>query len=212
MTEVKKMIIGCIAITVLLMPLAVFGGYPGKYEYASKYIKGGWSNQRFMGSQFIGKQLVLNAKGKATAYLCDIPATELGTTQALCFDVPLFNMKTGAYVGVLTDKLADVTPVDGGGLTVIATSTFKFTEWKKKPSFTTRVLGNVQPFIDGSESMTHVTGYIPYPGENNILSGTKQFRHASGSVRESGAVNLASFQGLPGDEVVIDFIWVINFD
>lgn len=161
---------------------------------------------------FVGKELILNAKGSATAYLCEIPPTDQGTTEALCFDVPLFNMKTGAYVGTLTDGLADVLPLTSGGLTATATSVFKFTEWRRKPSFTTRVHANVQPFIAGSESMTHLTGFMPNPGENNILSGTKQFRYASGSARESGAINLAAFQGLPGDEVNIDFIWVINFD
>ena len=176
------------------------GYYMGHYQYPH------WNNK------LVGKQLVLNAKGRAAAYLCDIPATDAGTTQALCFDVPLFNMKTGAYVGILTDALADIVPVDGGGLTVVATSMFKFTEWRKQPTLTTRVLGNIQPVIDGIETMTHITGYIPGPGENNVLSGTKYFRHASGSARESGAVNLASFTGQPGDEVDIDFIWVITLD
>ena len=189
----------------LMLPISLtsFAGDSYKYGYSHKNVA--------VERQFIGKQLVLNAKGKAETYLCEIPPTDIGTTQALCFDVPLFNMKTGAYVGTLTDALADVSPTDGGGLAVTATSTFTFTEWRKKPSFTTRVRGNVQPFVDGSEIMTHITGYAPYPGENNIISGTKQFQHATGSARESGAVNLTYFQGQPGDEVDIDFIWVISF-
>ena len=191
----------------LCIALPSFAG--DRYKYGYGYGPAG--KYKFWDRHSVGKQLVLNAKGKAETYLCETPPTDLGTTQALCFDVPLFNMKNGAYVGMLTDALSDVTPTDGGGLAVTATSTFKFTEWRKKPSFTTRVRGNVQPFIDGSETMTHITGYAPYPGENNIISGTKQFKYASGSARESGAVNLSQFQGQPGDEVDIDFIWVISF-
>lgn len=167
---------------------------------------------KYPGAGFVGKELVLNARGEASAYLCDIPLSAAGAAPALCFDVPIFNMKTGAYVGMMTDRLSDVVHTDGGGLTVIATTTFTFTEWRRKPSFTTRVLGNVQPIIEGSESMTHITGYIPSGGENNIIEGTGRFRYATGSVRESGAANLSQFQGMPGDKVSFDFVWVIKFD
>ena len=205
--------VGAVFVAMCFMPLSSVAG--GKYGYEAKAPAGFYKAAKRYGHErraFVGKQLVLNAKGRATTYLCEIPATDLGTTQALCFDVPMFDMKTGAYVGILTDALADVMPVDGGGLVVTATSTFKFTEWRKQPSFTTRVLGNVQPLIDGSETMTHITGFMPNPGENNILSGTKRFSHATGSVRESGMVNLAGFHGQPGDEVVIDFVWVVTFN
>jgi len=161
---------------------------------------------------FIGKELLLNAKGLAVAYSCPIPETVLGTTTALCFNVPLFNMKTGAYVGTLVDRLADIIPKEGGGLLVTVTSTFQFTEWKKKPQLTTRVLGNVQPFIEGSTTMTHLTGAIPSGGDNDILFGTKRFRHATGTARESGAINLSEFQGQVGDEVIFDLIWNIKLD
>ncbi len=165
------------------------------------------------GNNFVGKELVLNAKGVATAFVCETPPTDLGTTQALCFNIPLFNMKTGAYVGTLLDRLADIVPADNGGLLATVTSTFKFTQWRRQPSFTTRVFGSVQPFLGGtSSSMTHLTGYIPSVGHSDILYGEGRFRHASGTVRESGAVNLAGFTGQPGDEVVFDLIWVIKFD
>ena len=167
------------------------------------------------GSPFVGKQLVLNAKGTASAYACEIPATDLGTTQTLCFDVPIFNMKNGAYVGTLTDSLADVQhvdPLEPSRLLATITSVFHFTEWKRQPKLVTRVLGSVQPFTGGSPTMTHMTGGIPTPGDNNILSGTGRFTHASGEVRESGAVNLSGFHGQAGDEVVFDLIFVINLN
>lgn len=161
---------------------------------------------------FVGKELLLNAKGTATAFACEIPPTDMGTTEALCFKVPLYNMKTGAFVGMMTDRLADVQPSDNGGLLVTATSTFNFTEWKRKPSFTTRVLGTAQPFLGGSESMTHLTGYIPNAGTNNIIASTGRFRYLSASARESGAINLQYFSGQPGDEVTFDLVWVITFN
>ena len=159
---------------------------------------------------FVGKELLLNAKGNATAYYCDIPPTDLGTRLAICFDIPLFNMKTGAYVGTMTEALADAIPADNGGLQATVTSTFSFTQWPGKPSMTTRVHGNAQPILGGSDSMTHLTGHIPSPGDNNIIAGTQRFSHAQGSARESGAVNLAHFQGQEGDEIVFDLIWVIH--
>ncbi len=170
------------------------------------------SHVRHHTDAFVESGLILNAKGRAVAYACEIPPTALGTTTALCFDLPLYNMKTGAYVGVLQDRLADVIPQEGGGLLVTVTSTFRFTEWRSTPQLTTRVLGSVQPFIEGSPTMTHLTGAIPSAGDNNILSGTKRFTHATGTARESGAVNLAGFQGEVGDEVIFDLIWHIKFD
>jgi len=160
----------------------------------------------------VDKELVLNAKGSATAYLCDIPPTAQGSRQALCFDIPLYNMKTGGYIGTMTEAVADAIPDTGGGMQVTVTSTFRFSEWPSQPSLTTRVLGNAQPFLGGSESMTHLTGYYPSPGTNNIIAGSKRFRHASGSARESGAANLSYFQGQPGDQITFDLIWVIKLD
>lgn len=197
-----KYLFSTLIITVLLSNSVYAGiGHNFAPAYANK------------GNNFVGKELLLNARGAATAFACEIPSTDLGTTQALCFNIPLYNMKTGAYVGTLLDKLADIVPADNGGLLATVTSTFQLTEWRRKPSFTTRVFGSVQPFLgNSSSSMTHLTGYIPTAGHSNILSGTGRFQHASGTARESGAVNLANFSGQPGDEVVFDLIWVIKFD
>lgn len=179
---------------------------------ADRYWNDGYDEDKFPGIAYIGKQMILNAKGNSTAYLCEVPPTVSGSTTALCFDLPLFDMRTGAYVGTITDALTDVVPLEGGGLTAIATSTFNFTQIPTNPSFTTRVLGNVQTIIKGSESMTHITGFIPGAGENNIIDSTGIFSYASGMARESGAVNLSTFQGQPGDKISADYLWVIKFD
>lgn len=161
------------------------------------------------------KDLALNAKGTAAAYLCEIPPTKLGTTTTLCFDIPLFNLKTGAYVGTLTSSMADVVQVDPnepGRLFATITSQLRFTEWPYQPELVVRGPGSVQPFTGGSPTMTHMTGSIPSPGDNNVLSGTKQFTFAAGMARESGAVNLSTFRGQAGDEITFDLLWVIHLN
>lgn len=161
-----------------------------------------WSGQ--------SRQLVLNAKGEAQAYACEIPPTDLGTTQALCFDVPLFHPETGFYVGMMQDTLADVETPQTGSVIATATSTFTFSARHDDAAFTTRVRGQVQPLLLPSSQMTHMTSYIPEPGENNILSGNGCFSGFQASARESGAVNLTRFTGQVGDVIGYDLIWVIS--
>lgn len=155
-----------------------------------------------------GKRLVLNAKGVGAAYVCEIPPTALGTTVAYCFDIPLLNPNTGETVGMLTSSLADVVHVDPNEpsrMFATITSSFQLGSFK----LVTRGPGSVQPFTGGSPTMTHMTGAIPSPGENNVLSGTGRFASATGSVRESGAVNLSAFRGQPGDKITYDLLFVI---
>lgn len=157
------------------------------------------------------KRLVLNAKGVGTAYVCEIPPTALGTTIAYCFDVPLLNPNTGETVGMLTSSLADVVHVDPNEpsrMFATITSSFKLGSSK----LVTRGPGSVQPFTGGSPTMTHMTGAIPSPGENNVLYGTGRFVAATGSVRESGAVNLSVFRGQPGDNITYDLLFVITLN
>jgi len=164
--------------------------------------------------QVATKILVLNAKGAAQAFPCQIPPTEVGTIEALCFHVPLINLKNGRRVGTLTDAFSDIV-VDNrypDGLVATVTSTFEFSS-SRNSSLTTRVIGNVQPFMAGSSpSMTHLTGFMPEVGENNVISGSGKFKDAKGTARESGAINLANFHGQPGDVIVFDLIWVIELE
>ena len=72
----------------------------------------------------------------------------------------------------------------------------------------------VQPVIDDSSAgsgVTHITGDIPDPTLNNIISTTGKFRKAAtGSVRLSGAADLSLF---PTENVVtFSCIFVISLD
>lgn len=174
-----------------------------------------FADDRSYGNSYGNRQLVLNAKGVGTAYLCEIPPTALGTTTSLCFDISLINLKTGNYVGTLTSSLADVVQVDPNEpsrLFATITSLFQFTEWPGQPKLTARGPGSVQPFTGGSPTMTHMTGSIPSPGDNNILSGTGHFTFATGTVRESGAINLSVFREQPGDKITFDLLFVVTLN
>ncbi len=56
--------------------------------------------------------------------------------------------------------------------------------------------------------MTHITGAIPRPGENSVLSGSGAFKGAAASVRISGAVNMSNFAN---GEITFDCIFVVTF-
>jgi len=159
------------------------------------------------------KRMVLNAKGESEAYLCTIPSTTLGTTQALCFDVPLYDMKKNRYVGTMQDALADVqsSAEHPGALIATATSTFTFYKRTKSSSFTTRVLGQVQPFLQDNDEMTHMTSYYSTPNQNDIIAATGRFQNKRATARESGSINLSQFTGQPGDIVTYDLLWIIEF-
>ena len=160
------------------------------------------------------KNLVLNAKGLAQAYACEIAPTNIGTTEALCFDIPLYNLKNGNRIGILKDALTDfrANPDFPNGIIATVRSHFQFHRDHGKHTLTTEVIGSVQPFLEVSTSMTHLTGFIPGRSDNNIVSGTGRFEHAKGRVRESGAVNLSQFNGAPGSFIEFDLIWMIDFD
>jgi len=171
-------------------------------------------DEHYHHSLYNGKNLVLNAKGEAAAYPCQIPPTDRGTTDALCFNIPLYNLKNGQIVGTLKDALTDfrINEAFPSGIIATVRSHFQFHDDDEHQLLVTGVIGSVQPFLEASTSMTHLTGFIPNKGDNNVLDGTGRFQDRSGTVRESGAVNLSKFTGKGGDVIGFDLIWVINFD
>ncbi len=62
------------------------------------------------------RTMVVNLKGKAEAFLRDVPAPDGGQIKnALCFKVPMFHVQTGKKLGVAFDCLSDVVmDADGG--------------------------------------------------------------------------------------------------
>ena len=155
---------------------------------------------------YAGKQKVLRLAGTATGEECTVPEIEdSGTTDALCFTVGLVDMTqgiSGNVVGTATDALSDIVAV-GDGLALVGTTTFNLPEGQ----IVSRGLTTVQPTTHGSASATHITGAIPSPGDNSILSGTKKYKNATGTVRLSGAVNMTDFP-----TITFDCLFVIDLD
>lgn len=126
---------------------------------------------------------------------------------ALCFDVNLQDIKTGNIIGTATDCLSDITSV-GDGLALVGTTTFNFNDGNQ---LTSRGITTVQPVTNGSASVTHITGSIPDIDENSILSGTGKFYNTSGTVRLSGAVNMAP-QADDTLQITFDCLFVIDLE
>ena len=153
-----------------------------------------------------GHDLVVALRGTADGVMQEIPPTDLGTTEALCFTVDLVDLATGNVIGDATDCLADIVPDAGGGMALTGTTTFNF----PGGTLVSRGRTTVQPVLDGSSDFTHITGAVPEDDENNVLSGTGRFRGATGAVRLSGAVDLSE---LASDaRIAFDCIFVIDVD
>lgn len=123
--------------------------------------------------------------------------------EALCYDLDLVDPETGNVIGRATDCLLSIAGV-GDGLFIEAATFFHLPEG-------TLVAGGqttVKPKTGGSPTVTHITGSIPSPGENSILYGSGRFHDAEGSVRLSGAVNLANATA----EITFDCLFVVNLD
>ena len=144
-------------------------------------------------------------KGTAVAEMRPNP---LDPTQELpCFDVPLHDLVTGEVLGMGTDCLSVAEDQEScNGLEVTATTIFKL----KDGSLTLKGLTSVQPTTFGSSEVTHITGAIPQVGENSIISGDGIYNNASGSVRLSGAVNMANMESK--GEATFDCLWVVYLD
>lgn len=130
----------------------------------------------------------------------DIPPTDQGTTEALCFEVNLTDVQQDdRVIGTAFDCLADFTlDADGNGLSLTDTVIFQFPDG----TLVSRARVTIQGISDGSPDFTHITGAIPPQDAVNTLLGTGGFTNKQGRVRLSGAVNLSRFGE---DPPVIDF-------
>ena len=152
-----------------------------------------------------GQVLTLNLKGTGTAYTGEIPAIDgSGTTTASCFDVELYDLSTGRQIGTATDCLADLVE-ELGGVSLVGTTIFNFTGGA---TIVSRGNTTVMPVLHGSPGFTHITG--AGADGNGILSGTRQYANASGSVRLSGMVNMSRLAS--DGQITFDCIFVINLD
>ena len=154
-------------------------------------------------AQTVAPTHLFQMKGTAIAEMRPNP---IDPTQELpCFDIPLHDLVTGEVLGMGTDCLSVAEDQEScDGLEVTATTVFTLDEG----SITFQGLTSVQPTSFGSPDSTHITGSIPQDGENSIVSGDGIYENASGSVRLSGAVNMANLESK--GEATFDCIWVMD--
>ena len=159
---------------------------------------------------------VIAAKNTVPTYLFQMKGTAaaemrpnpIDPTQELpCFDVPLHDLVTGEQVGMGTDCLNVAEDQEScNGLEVTAATVFNLAEG----SITLQGLTSVQPTTFGSSEVTHITGAIPAEGENSIVAGDGIYDNTSGSVRLSGAVNMAKLES--AGQATFDCLWVVYLD
>jgi len=120
-----------------------------------------------------------------------------------CFETTLFNTHTGSAIGTGLDCL-EIIEASEVGLSLNRTTIFKFPQGDLYANGLTPVL---PVFGDSSPGSTHIVGDVD-DSSQNIVCGTRAFRMRTGSVRLSGAVNLADFPNTLG----FNCIFVINLD
>ncbi|MEM8528142.1 MAG: hypothetical protein AAGG68_26095 [Bacteroidota bacterium] len=137
--------------------------------------------------------------------------TDVGETRTVeglegnCFDVDLYDVRSGQKIGTATDCLSNVNEV-GEGLALTGTAIFNLPGGQ----ILSRAATSVQPKTHGSNDKTHITGAIPNEGENNILSGDGKYADAKGSVRLSGAVDMSNV--MSDNEISFDCLFLLELE
>ena len=117
-------------------------------------------------------------------------------------------MKNQRTVGTATDCLSNVTPI-GTGVALVGTTYFNFPQGELVVRGKTTVQPVLHPTVSASgQSMTHITGAAS--PDNAVISGTRRFAGAEGTVRLSGMVDMSGFGGNVGDPISFDCLFVID--
>ncbi len=151
------------------------------------------------------RSLVLVFSGQSTGEFRDI-----GGVRMDCFDVDVVDPQSGSVIGTGSDclDLATITPIgDDGGFTLLNRQFFHLPGGHLVTELTTTT---IQPVGAGSPGVTHVTGFVPAAGTNQILGGTGRFRNASGRVRLNGDVDMSLFDS--DNIITFDCIFRVDFD
>lgn len=165
-----------------------------------------------------GRALVLQLRGTAIGERRDIDTDGDGIvdTTANCFDVGLFDPRTGNQIGVATDCLSDVgVMIDddpdnaplGWNIARPGTTFFHLPGGTLVAQGLTTVRPVLQPTERNGVTFTHVTGAN---GEGGLRYGEGRFTHSSGSARLSGLVDLARLGS--DNEVTFDCLFVVDLD
>ena len=103
--------------------------------------------------------LIVQMRGKAIGTTRTIPSVpETGTTQGNCFDMDLVNPGDNRVIGTATRCLTDISTVNGG-MALTATTFYRLPQG----TIVSRQRTTVQPIIDSSAGITHITGAMPAP-------------------------------------------------
>jgi len=156
----------------------------------------------------LGNNIVVVLAGTGTAYDGAEKFAQLGLDPlggATCFDMGLFDAKTGNRIGSGSDCLSLITPSDSdNGLAMVATTFFHF----PGGTLVSRGQVSVQPVLHGSPEFTHVTGAVPGPDDNSVIYGDGKFEGAAGRVRLSGSVNMSALNTL--GQIFFDCVFIID--
>lgn len=157
-----------------------------------------------------GRHLVLNLVGTGAMYEDIVPDIDGDGSDdpAICFDVDLVNMKNRQTVGTATDCLSNVTPT-GTGIALVGTTYFNLPQGELIVRGNTTVQPVLHPTVTpAGQTMTHITGAAS--PDNAVLSGTRRFAGAEGTVRLSGMVDMSGFGGEVGDPISFDCLFVVD--
>ena len=166
----------------------------------------------------LGHALVLQVKGTDVAETRDIDTDGDGIpdTSADCFDVGLFDPRTGRQVGTATDCLWNVNLVRdddpanapmGWNLALTGTTFFHLPGGMLVTQGLTTVRPALQPTSQNGVAFTHVTGAN---GDGGVQYGRGRFRNASGNARLSGLVNISKLAS--DGEITFDCLFVVDLD
>ncbi len=153
-------------------------------------------------------QLVVALRGDD---LVGVPSGDLGLGDVgTCFTGDLVDLKTNNVIGTAVDCLDNITDVSGKKqppgtqLTLDGTAFFNFPQGQLVSEAKTTV--SALQYIPGlQDGFTHTTGSPAPSVGSNIISGTKDFQNADGTVRLSGLVNLHA-----SGNISFDCVFVIN--
>ena len=148
----------------------------------------------------IGQSLAVVLQGTAEGEFRMIDGVEME-----CFDVDLVDAASGRIIGDATDCL-DLSSIvgdpDGGaGFSVNNTQFFHL----PGGIIQTSIRSTVQPVLEGSSGITHITGSIG--DEMNIVAGTGRYQNAQGTVLLNGALDLSQL-----GEAIVTFDCVFRID
>ena len=165
-----------------------------------------------------GRSVLVQLKGTAIGETRDIDTDGDGLpdTTATCFDIGLFDPRTGVQIGTASDCLSDINVVIdddpgnapmGWNMALTGTTFFHLPGGTLVTQGLTTVRPALHPTSQGGVTFTHVTGAN---GNGGIQYGTGKFKQAFGDARLSGLVNVSKL--VTDGEITFDCLFVIDLD